>query len=873
MIGPFDQDSDEFSISLLSDVMEGPMLAGQQIQIIFVMLSQELRGREQDVEKASHLRKKRVIMKKRILYQLPIQWAFPCIALVCLFLFTPFVEAEQPVTPSETSQESGGEVVNAKPEKHLSTIIVDNYYPYTFLNEHGLPDGFSVDLIRAVTKVMGLEIDIHTGSWDQALGALATGKIDLLPMMAYSDERTGIFDFSEPHSISYDAFFVVKGQSHLRSMKDLTGKTVIVMNHDRAHDYLISRGITPPDKLVLANSLPDDLRLLASGRGDAALMPKLVGLLYLKELGLGNLELSPFVVDDYQRRFSFAVKKGDKELLDRLSEGVIIIKATGALDQIHRKWFGLVESQPMTLQSAMKYILAVIAALLLVALVFAAWTLSLRKQVALRTSILGQEIAERKRAEERLRDSEQRFSLAMEAAKDGIWDWNLQTDEVYYSPGYLAMLGYSPGEVPADSSAWEDRIHPEDKNGVLQANMDCIENRRDDFEVEFRMQARNGEWRWILGRGKTVGRDENGRAIRMVGTYTDITGRARQTREIKLLNRLYSVLSRVSQAVVRATSPETFLEQACREVVECGGFLQAWIGHVDLTTNAVLPTAFWGEIDEYVQGITVYADNRPEGRGPTGTCIREGHPCVHNDFLHDPQTLPWRDRAAPFGIASSAAFPIERAGRVWGALTIYSDEVDRFGHKDLNLLEKVAVDVGFALDNLDREFLRKQAEVALLENKELLSMFMRHSPYYVYMKEVTPTESRVLQASDNFQQMIGIRGSEMIGKTMHELFPADFAAKITAEDWSVVSSGTVLNLEENLNGRYYTTVKFPIVQEGRTLLAGYTIDITESKQAEEMQKKLRGALTACREDGGSGHPGWWSCPRPKQCFGHCRGLF
>lgn len=152
--------------------MEGPMLAGQQIQIIFVMLSQELRGREQDVEKASHLRKKRVIMKKRILYQLPIQWAFPCIALVCLFLFTPFVEAEQPVTPSETSQESGGEVVNAKPEKHLSTIIVDNYYPYTFLNEHGLPDGFSVDLIRAVTKVMGLEIDIHTGSWIKRSGPL-----------------------------------------------------------------------------------------------------------------------------------------------------------------------------------------------------------------------------------------------------------------------------------------------------------------------------------------------------------------------------------------------------------------------------------------------------------------------------------------------------------------------------------------------------------------------------------------------------------------------------------------------------------------------------------------------------------------------------
>ena len=75
---------------------------------------------------------------------------------------------------------------------------------------------------------------------------------------------------------------------------------------------------------------------------------------------------------------------------------------------------------------------------------------------------------------------------------------------------------------------------------------------------------------------------------------TDITERVKQAREIEHLNRLYSVLSRVSQAVVRATSPEKFLEQACREVVEGGGFLLAWIGKVELTTNAVVPTALWG---------------------------------------------------------------------------------------------------------------------------------------------------------------------------------------------------------------------------------------------------------------------------------------
>lgn len=130
----------------------------------------------------------------------------------------------------------------------------------------------------------------------------------------------------------------------------------------------------------------------------------------------------------------------------------------------------------------------------------------------------------------------------------------------------------------------------------------------------------------------------------------------------------------------------------------------------------------------------------------------------------------------------------------------------------------------------------KRAENAIRKNNELLCSFVRHSPIFAYIKVVTPTESRILKASENFLDLLGIPGSELEGKSMAEIFPAEFAAKITADDWAVVSSGKVLQVDEDFNSRRYTTFKFPISQDGRNLLAGYILDITDRH---EMEKALR----------------------------------
>jgi PAS domain S-box-containing protein len=156
------------------------------------------------------------------------------------------------------------------------------------------------------------------------------------------------------------------------------------------------------------------------------------------------------------------------------------------------------------------------------------------------------------------------------------------------------------------------------------------------------------------------------------------------------------------------------------------------------------------------------------------------------------------------------------------------------------LIIGAGVSVGIVWHQQRSRFYREQYKFgeALRENQELFSLFMRHSPVYTFIKEVTNTESRVLQASDNFQQLVGIPTQKIIGRTMAELFPPDFAAKITADDWAVASHGTVLQLDEDLNDRNYTTIKFPIDMGGKKLIAGYTIDITERKRVEENKNVL-----------------------------------
>ena len=146
------------------------------------------------------------------------------------------------------------------------------------------------------------------------------------------------------------------------------------------------------------------------------------------------------------------------------------------------------------------------------------------------------EINERKQAELALLESKERLALALAAANQGIYDLNVQTGQTIVSPEYATMLGYDPETFKETHSAWIARLHPDDHDRVAAIYQDYIAGRLPEYRVEFRQKTRSGGWKWILSLGKLIGRDAEGRPLRMLGTHTDITERKAVEEQLRQLS-------------------------------------------------------------------------------------------------------------------------------------------------------------------------------------------------------------------------------------------------------------------------------------------------------------------------------------------------
>ena len=186
-------------------------------------------------------------------------------------------------------------------------------------------------------------------------------------------------------------------------------------------------------------------------------------------------------------------------------------------------------------------------------------------------------------------------------------------------------------------------------------------------------------------------------------------------KEILRQSRLYAVLSVTNHTIVRANDREALFSDICRGAVEQGGFMLVWTGLIDDESGMVKPVAWHGANNGFLDNIRISVREEPEGLGPTGSAIRDGSYHICNDFNNDPRTLLWHEKGREHGINSSASIALTLNKKVIGALTIYSDEPNFFCAQMIGLLKQMAMDISFALDNLDNAARHREAERALHE--------------------------------------------------------------------------------------------------------------------------------------------------------------
>lgn len=268
-------------------------------------------------------------------------------------------------------------------------------------------------------------------------------------------------------------------------------------------------------------------------------------------------------------------------------------------------------------------------------------------------------------------------------------------------------------------------------------------------------------------------RDKAGIIVAAVEVVRNATARKEAEERITKLKNLYDALSRTNKAILHSKHRDFLFREICQIAVEYGKLSLAVIGTIDPETGAITPVAHCGEAARYLDSLSVSSDiDREEGRGPTGTAIRKGEPYVCNDFHGDPITGLWRPAALEYGILSSAAFPITFNGESVGVLKVYADRKGFFDSEIVDLFQEMVDNVSYGINSFFREEKRRQAEMALQESEERLSLVLEGSNDGYWDWNV---ESGAVDLSPRFAEMIGYGDGDVVStiSALMELIHAD----------------------------------------------------------------------------------------------------
>jgi PAS domain S-box-containing protein len=446
----------------------------------------------------------------------------------------------------------------------------------------------------------------------------------------------------------------------------------------------------------------------------------------------------------------------------------------------------------------------------------------------------------RKQAEQATADfrsaAEQR-RLALEAANLGAWDYHFQTGEVFWDERCREMWGIPQAETISYTGAIA-AIHPEDRADVDKGVEQALAGKDGGaFHREFRIDWPDGSVHWIASHGRVYfqGEGHQRRPVRFVGANQDITQRRQREEQLHNLNRTLKANSKSDQALMRAQGEAEYLKQVCRIVVEDCGHGMVWVGFAEEDEfRTVRPAAQAGFEEGYLETLNVTWADTERGRGPTGTAIRTGQPCMCGNMMTDPTFAPWRAEANKRGYASSLVLPLLAEGRAFGALTIYSRKTNGFSEAEAKLLTSLAGDLAYGITALRLRSAKARAEEAQRQSEERYRGLVELSPEALFVNR----GSRIVLVNPAALQLFGASSAEqLLGKSPFEFFHPDCHAMMQERISLVLSGERVPVLEEKiirLDGALVDVevIAAPVMDQGERAIQVLLRDITERKRAQ-----------------------------------------
>lgn len=266
-----------------------------------------------------------------------------------------------------------------------------DYPPYEFINRKGEYDGFHVDLIQAIGKEMGYEVEIQLGEWTTIREELEQpkGRINVADMF-YSEERTKKLDYLPYHAIVSHVLVRNKKSPAIKSISQLKNQTIVVSANTIAEEYLKKEDSTI--KIIPSVTDLHALKIVASRKCDYAIINQYAAHKFIEENSFDNLAVSKEFV--FSKNLSFVVKKGNPQLVKDIEEGMNRIKENGIYSELYIKWFDNEKEAYQILLKRLKW-----TAIILISIIFivGSWVWALRKQVQRKTKKLQQEVLERQK--------------------------------------------------------------------------------------------------------------------------------------------------------------------------------------------------------------------------------------------------------------------------------------------------------------------------------------------------------------------------------------------------------------------------------------------------------------------------------------------